>query len=80
MRSIIRWLISPLVKFVTNGPGGEVNFKYGVYDDGTLFIEISDAFGQEWSIVRTPEEFREQARKMIGMADEVEQESPTWRD
>ena len=71
MKRLLRWLMRPLAVWLCE----EITHTFGVFDDGSMFIRFEDGFGIVWYTERTPDEMREKAWDMIGMADMAEQDA-----
>jgi hypothetical protein len=62
-------MLRPIVRWLSEG----YEFQFGAFTDGSCFISFTDGVGNEFTNERTPDQMRESAWKMIGMADAAEE-------
>lgn len=74
MKGFLRWMLKPVVRWLSN----ELSQQVGEYEDGGMFFCITDGFGNRFELERTPDQIRDRAWMMIGMADDAE--NPVYQD
>lgn len=73
MKRLLRWMLRPVVQFLVRN-SASAEHVIGTTTKGMCVSGVCDPFGIMYLNEYTPEEFREHAWRMIGMADRVEAE------
>lgn len=68
MKRFVRWLLGPVVRWAI---GDLTRFMVVEKDGAIVEVFLCVEWGWEWSVSRTPDEIRDRAWEMIGMADAV---------
>lgn len=76
MKAFLRWIAGPLVRFIVRDSKvhGHVRHFCGTSAGGDCVTGVIDPFGIWYLKLHTPEEMREYAWRLIGMATALEAE------
>lgn len=70
MRRLFRWLFRPLVRLLGDVDLSSVDFNR--HDDGKVYMDVTDPFGLGTYAEFSPDDLREFAWNLIGMADRAD--------